>query len=108
MLTLFVYPVVAHWAWTSDGWAQNMEINGEKFAVQDFAGSGVVHMVGGMAALMGIILLGPRTGRFDGDGKPVAHGFNGQSSVFCTLGTIILWVRIEMFESLHLAHCCVW
>jgi len=92
VLTTLVYPVVAHWAWGPDGWAQSMEISGSTHAVQDFAGSGVVHMVGGMAALTGIIVLGPRTGRFGADGKPVSAGFNGQSSVFCVLGTIILWV----------------
>ena len=99
-LTGFIYPVVAHWAWQGDGWASNQEINGHAVAVIDFAGSGVVHMVGGAAALVGIIIIGARENRFKKakTGDEFAHinlsenDFSGQSTTFCVLGTFILWV----------------
>jgi Amt family ammonium transporter len=55
----------------------------------DFAGSGVVHMVGGVAGLVGAIAVGPRIGRFDADGKPVT--LPGHSATLVVLGTFILW-----------------
>ena len=55
----------------------------------DFAGSGVVHMTGGAAALMGSIFLGPRTGRFTPAGSVV--DMPGHSTVLAALGTFILW-----------------
>lgn len=58
LLTGFVYPTVVHWTWNSDGWLAKMNYT-------DFAGSGVVHMVGGVFGLVGAIVLGPRLGRFD-------------------------------------------
>ena len=62
----FVYPVITHWAWSEHGWlAKVLEDDG--IAYIDFAGSGVVHMVGGMLALIGAIVVGPRIGRFDED-----------------------------------------
>jgi len=108
-ITAFVYPVVVHWAWTfpeentvngetvitgpggvgKPGWATQIEADGNTVSVIDFAGSGVVHMTGGMAALVGAILLGPRRGRFDaGD----TNDWSGQNHAFQTLGTLILWV----------------
>lgn len=95
----FVYPVVAHWAWANGGWLG-------KFAVPDkinfpdakalfnsgyidFAGSGVVHMVGGVTGLCGAYMVGPRLGRFDADGNPVE--MPGHSAILVVLGTIILW-----------------
>ena len=60
--TGFVYPVVTHWAWSDNGWL--LKANSD-VAYLDFAGSGVVHMVGGMLALTGAICVGPRIGRFD-------------------------------------------
>ena len=62
LISTIVYPVVVHWAWTSEGW---LSVNG----YYDFAGSGVVHHLGGVCGLMGAIFLGPRIGRFDADGK---------------------------------------
>jgi len=58
--------------------------------MMDFAGSGVVHMTGGVAALVGAKIIGPRSGRFDADGKPVAIA--GHSSVLQVMGTFILWL----------------
>jgi Amt family ammonium transporter len=90
LLTGFVYPVVAHMAWAGDGAFVNMSsFNG--MSVIDFAGSGVVHMVGGIAALVGAAILGPRRGRFDPQtGLP--NRMPAQSSVFQVLGTLLLWV----------------
>eukprot|EP01059_Diplonema_ambulator_P004725 TRINITY_DN14452_c0_g1_i1.p1 TRINITY_DN14452_c0_g1~~TRINITY_DN14452_c0_g1_i1.p1 ORF type:complete len:521 (+),score=160.75 TRINITY_DN14452_c0_g1_i1:47-1609(+) len=69
VLTAFVYPVVAHWAWSACGWIStgNDGTNGDcpkfgQLGVIDFAGSGVVHMTGGFSALAGAVMLGPRKG----------------------------------------------
>ena len=86
LLTAFVYPVVVHWTWSSEGWLTDGDI-GPGFL--DFAGSGVVHMTGGGAALMGAYFLGPRIGKFGADGKPV--DIPGHSSSLQCLGTFILW-----------------
>ncbi|KAG5531085.1 hypothetical protein RHGRI_025896 [Rhododendron griersonianum] len=78
-LTGFVYPVVSHWFWSADGWASAANTNNLLFGsgVIDFAGSGVVHMVG------------PRIGRFDHTGRSVA--LRGHSASLVVLGTFILW-----------------
>ena len=57
--------------------------------MQDFAGSTVVHYQGALAALAGALLLGPRIGKFDGDGKP--NAIPGHNLAFTTLGVLILW-----------------
>ena len=66
LLTGFVWPVVAHWVWSDDGWL-SPKLSSPLLHVGaiDFAGSGVVHMVGGAAAGIGAYVLGPRIGRFD-------------------------------------------
>ena len=89
LLTAFVYPVVVHWVWDGNGW---LTAWGEpnSLAVIDFAGSGVVHMTGGVAGLMGAIMVGPRTGRFGPDGKAVP--MPGHNAALVVLGTFILWV----------------
>lgn len=56
----------------------------------DFAGSGVVHMTGGMAGLVGATIIGPRTGRFDSSGAPNPN-FGGHSMTLVVLGTFMLW-----------------
>eukprot|EP00189_Rhodosorus_marinus_P014086 CAMPEP_0184738036 /NCGR_PEP_ID=MMETSP0315-20130426/777_1 /TAXON_ID=101924 /ORGANISM="Rhodosorus marinus, Strain UTEX LB 2760" /LENGTH=480 /DNA_ID=CAMNT_0027205571 /DNA_START=159 /DNA_END=1601 /DNA_ORIENTATION=- len=83
-LTSFVYPVVSHWVW-GGGWLSTLFDVG----VIDFAGCSVVHMVGGVAGLVGAILVGPRMGRFDAEGNVVP--MPGHSATLCTLGTFILW-----------------
>ena len=89
LLTAFVYPVVVHWVWDGNGWLSAWG-DENKRAVIDFAGSGVVHMTGGVAGLMGAIMVGPRTGRFGPDGKAVP--MPGHNAALVVLGTFILWV----------------
>eukprot|EP00092_Neocalanus_flemingeri_P008906 GFUD01009581.1.p1 GENE.GFUD01009581.1~~GFUD01009581.1.p1 ORF type:complete len:704 (+),score=140.44 GFUD01009581.1:39-2150(+) len=76
-----IYPVVAHWAWTPNGW---LMVNG----YIDFAGSGVVHHLGGVCGFVGAVFLGPRIGRFDVKGKPV--NMPGHSVPLAALGAFIL------------------
>ncbi|KAB2625753.1 ammonium transporter AMT1 [Pyrus ussuriensis x Pyrus communis] len=90
-LTGFVYPVVSHWFWSVDGWASAGNTENLLFGtgVIDFAGSGVVHMVGGIAGLWGAFIEGPRMGRFDHSGRAVA--LRGHSASLVVLGTFLLW-----------------
>lgn len=85
-LTGFVYPVVSHWVW-GVGWLGDGDTFKQPYL--DFAGSSVVHMVGGFAGLTGAIIVGPRLGRFDAEGKVVP--MPGHSATLCTLGTFLLW-----------------
>lgn len=91
-LTAFVYPTVTHWVWDTHGWLSAFKTENKLFDVGmiDFAGSGVVHMVGGFAGLMGAMIVGPRTGRFGADGRPIA--MPGHNASLVVLGTFILWV----------------
>lgn len=75
-----IYPVVGHWIW-GGGWLA-------KLGMLDFAGSTVVHSVGGWAALAGVVLLGPRIGKYR-DGKMVA--IPGHSMTSATIGVFVLW-----------------
>src|ERR671914_2265869 len=77
-----IYSVVSHWVWHADGWLFSL-------GMQDFAGSTVVHYQGALAALAGALLLGPRLGRFDANGRP--NPIPGHNLVFVTLGVFILW-----------------
>jgi Amt family ammonium transporter len=77
-----IYSVAAHWIWGANGWLASM-------GMQDFAGSTVVHYQGALAGLAGALLLGPRIGKFDGDGKP--NAIPGHNMAFVTLGVLILW-----------------
>jgi len=81
VISALIYPIVGHWIW-GGGWLA--ELN---FA--DFAGSTVVHTVGGVAALVGIILLKPRLGKYNPDGKP--NAIAGHSIPLASLGVFILW-----------------
>jgi len=76
-----IYPVVGHWIW-GGGWLASL-------GMFDFAGSTVVHSVGGWAALAGAILLGPRLGKYTKDGK--MHPIPGHSIALGTLGVFVLW-----------------
>jgi len=82
VLTLIIYPIVGHWIW-GGGWLANL-------GFLDFAGDTVVHSVGGWAALAGAIILGPRYGKYDKDGKPKA--IPGHSMSLAFIGLFILWL----------------
>ena len=83
-ITALVYPVVVHWVW-GGGWLSDF---GEGYI--DFAGSSIVHMVGGIAALVGAAFLGPRIGKYGPDGKPRA--IPGHSIPFAIIGVFILFI----------------
>lgn len=83
-LVAIVYPVVGHWIW-GGGWLGSLGT-----AFQDFAGSTVVHSVGGWAGLVGILFLGPRMGKYDANGKPLP--IPGHSMALAFLGGMILWL----------------
>ena len=82
-ITGFVYPVVTHWAWSEHGWLTNA-LSDDGIKYQDFAGSGVVHMVGGLLALVGAAIVGPRLGRFDNENSGVFHGHTVPVSLVIT------------------------
>lgn len=81
ILSALVYPISGHWIW-GGGWLAEM-------GFIDFAGSTAVHMVGGVAALVGAKILGPRIGKYDKDGNPKA--IPGHSLTLGALGVFILW-----------------
>lgn len=88
-VSMFIYPVVGGWIW-GGGWLQNLGRSvGIGNGAVDFAGSGVVHMIGGSIALAGAIVLGPRIGKYNKDGS--ANTIPGHSISLGVLGTIILF-----------------
>jgi len=90
VITGLIYPVVVHWAWDVNGWMS--AFNEDPFLASgyiDFAGSGVVHMVGGWAGVVGAALLGARLGKY-GPGKQV-NAIPGHNISIATLGMFILW-----------------
>jgi Amt family ammonium transporter len=87
-MSMFVYPLFGNWVW-GGGWLSQLGANfGLGHGHVDFAGSSVVHMVGGVAALAGAIVLGPRLGKYDKNGKPVA--IPGHHIPMALVGTLIL------------------
>jgi len=82
VLTLVIYPIVGHWIW-GGGWLGEL-------GFLDFAGDTVVHSVGGWAALAGALILGPRHGKYDKDGKPKA--IPGHNMSLAVIGLFILWL----------------
>ncbi|CAM9152689.1 unnamed protein product [Ascophyllum nodosum] len=107
-VTFFIYPAVVHWAWSEGGWASPFRCR--RFTTTedyrqcleqgralllgcgavDFAGSGVVHMTGGITALIAAAVIQPRTGKFRSDGT--INRMPQQSPALQTLGALILWV----------------
>ena len=77
-----IYPIVGHWIW-GGGWLAGK-------GMWDFAGSTVVHSVGGWAALAGVIVLGPRIGKYGADGR--VNAIPGHSMTSATIGAIVLWL----------------
>jgi Amt family ammonium transporter len=95
-ITAFIYPVVVHWGWDTAGWmsAFRVDSNGEPDPFMangyiDFAGSGIVHAVGGLAGLMGAIAVGPRLGKYGKDGS--FNPIPGHNITIAVLGMFILW-----------------
>lgn len=87
VISAVVYPIEAGWVWNSQGWLAQL-------GFIDFAGSAAIHSVGGTAALIGAIFLGPRIGKYDYDknGKVTkVHAIPGHSLTLGALGTFILW-----------------
>ncbi|MDX1449610.1 MAG: ammonium transporter [Acidimicrobiia bacterium] len=80
-ITGLIYPIVTHWTW-GGGWLAEL-------GYYDFAGSGIVHMVGGVAAFAGVLVLGPRIGKYDENGNP--QPIPGHSLMLGALGVFILW-----------------
>jgi len=82
IMTVVIYPISGHWVWQGDGWLTEL-------GFIDFAGSTVVHSVGGWAALVGAILVGPRIGKYT-NGK--SNAIPGHNLVLGALGVLILWL----------------
>src|SRR3954462_1114438 len=83
-VTGFIYPIIGHWGWGPDGWLATMNT-----PFRDFAGSTVVHSIGGAISLMGAIALGPRLGRVfrpHGGGPPLPHNI-----ILGAVGGLFLW-----------------
>lgn len=81
-ITALIYPIVVNWYW-GEGWLYDL-------GFEDFAGSTLVHSVGGWAALMGAIIVGPRLGKYGPDGKPRA--IPGHNVMIAMLGVFILFI----------------
>lgn len=86
-ISAFIYPVEAHWIW-GNGWLANIRI-GTAVGFLDCAGGTVVHTVGGIAAFLGAVFLGPRIGKYDKQKKSIA--IPGHSITLATLGIFLLW-----------------
>ena len=87
IISAVVYPIEAGWVWNSQGWLVSL-------GFVDFAGSAAIHSVGGTAALIGAIFLGPRIGKYDYDKEgrvTKVHAIPGHSLTLGALGTFILW-----------------
>lgn len=84
----FIYPMEGSWTWGGQSVFGLYTL--ADYGFSDFAGSGIVHLAGGAAALAGVLLLGPRKGKYGKDGK--AHAFPGCNMPMATLGTLILWM----------------
>ena len=82
VISLVVYPIESGWVWNSQGWLAQL-------GCVDFAGSIVIHMVGGISALVGAIILGPRIGKYGKNGK--VNAIPGHSITLGALGVFILW-----------------
>ena len=87
VISAVVYPIEAGWIWNSEGWLANLGFH-------DFAGSCAIHMVGGISALIGAIMVGPRIGKYVEDkktGKKIVKAIPGHSLTLGALGVFILW-----------------
>ena len=85
VMTGFIYPIEGSWTWNGAA----VPFIGE-LSYSDYAGSGIVHMAGAAAALAGVLILGPRKGKYSADGTP--NAIPGANMPLATLGTFILWM----------------
>jgi len=92
-VSALIYPIYGHWVW-GGGWLSQLPFG---LGHLDFAGSGVVHIIGGMVGLAGAIVLGPRFGKYSKDGTPRA--IPGHSLTLAALGLFILWFGWFGFNS---------
>ena len=83
LMSLLIYPVYAHWAWNADGWLKQL-------GFVDFAGDGAVHSIGAWCALAGVMVLGPRLGRFGKKGE--VRDIPGHNLPMVALGGFVLWL----------------
>lgn len=111
LMSGIVFPVVMHWVWADDGWLNPLR-DGAEFldvGVVDYAGSGFVHIVGGISALWAVYFVGPRQGRFMGT-KGTVQELPQQSPVFQVIGGLLMWYgwfgfncgSIKTLEGAHL------
>jgi len=103
IITSIIYPVCVHWVWSTDGlmcnWSPDAPLIANSVNLIDFAGSGVVHLTGGICALVGAIFTGPRIGRFPDNkccgcytpASKKAMKHEPHNRVYVTLGVLILW-----------------
>ncbi|GMO58217.1 MAG: ammonium transporter [Termitinemataceae bacterium] len=117
-ISAIIYPISGHWVWSPDGWLA-------KLGFHDFAGSTVVHSVGGWAALIGAFIVGPRIGKYvkGENGKVSVKALPGHNIPFVALGVFLLWfgwfgfngastgVAVAgeggVWSGLNIAHVCV-
>jgi len=101
IVSAIIYPIYGHWVW-GGGWLSHLPFG---LGHLDFAGSGVVHTIGGFVGLAGAIVLGPRFGKFGKDRKPKA--IPGHSITLAALGTFILWfgwlvlIQVQLFPRIN-------
>ena len=88
VLGALIYPIYGHWVW-GDGWLASLNLGDIDANAADFAGSGVVHTVGGLVALAGAAVVGPRIGKFNADGS--SNVMPGHDVPFVVIGTFILF-----------------
>jgi len=90
VMTAFIYPMEGSWTWGGQSVFGLFSLGDEGFGFKDFAGSGIVHLAGASAALAGVLLLGPRKGKYgpNGEIRPIP----GANLPLATLGTFILWM----------------
>ena len=90
VITGFIYPAVSHWLWSERGWLSGTNKHAALGGALDFAGGGAVHISGGVLALVAAKIVGPRSGRFDAQSRPVK--MRGHSMALTVLGTLLLWI----------------
>ncbi|MGA0116579.1 MAG: ammonium transporter [Burkholderiales bacterium] len=115
-VSAIIFPVVLHWQWGDDGWLAPVRSSGAalfKTGALDYAGSGFVHAVGGLCALIAIAIIGPREGRFP-EGQREPNVMAQQSPVFQVVGGMIMWYgwygftcgSIKTLAGPHIASVC--